>query len=304
MLRVTHVFEDTGHEKSGSATGFILQYPSGDKYGLVTNRHVVDIPWRWPERKGMNLKSLNVLMWHSDVLRLSFDMPVSPIHFHPDDSTLDVCVIPFSFEGKQKVTIAGFGTPENFEFDEKTETMSMALKHALSWQSLVEAEKLWPTLRPGEITAFPAYPVWHDKKQNRPVLRTGIIASDPQTDYRLNSNEPTVTDGNRQVLFDAFSTEGSSGAPVFVAQRGMQPMNLAVNLPSQPKTPAGFKLDFPDYHPSFFIGINVGHYNEENRDHAGLSRMQKLSAILDIVRATDSTGEASPTGSITGTEPA
>jgi hypothetical protein len=43
------------------------------------------------------------------------------------------------------------------------------------------------------------------------------------------------------------------------------------------------------YHPSFLIGINAGHFNdtdsERPNDHAGLSRMHKLSAVMEILRA-------------------
>ncbi|ORA80671.1 hypothetical protein BST29_16155 [Mycobacterium malmoense] len=47
------------------------------------------------------------------------------------------------------------------------------------------------------------------------------------------------------------------------------------------------KLNFEPYHEPFLIGINAGHFNEHANDHAGLSRLHKLSAIMEILRANE-----------------
>jgi hypothetical protein len=52
--------------------------------------------------------------------------------------------------------------------------------------------------------------------------------------------------------------------------------------------PQAAKLEFKPYHPTFLAGINAGHFNdtdsERPNDHAGLSRMHKLSAIMHVLR--------------------
>jgi hypothetical protein len=162
--------------------------------------------------------------------------------------------------------------------------------HALSWDYLLECEELWPQLEPGEFVTFPGYPIWYDRLQTRPVLRSGVIASDPQTNYRFGEGEPTKTDGNHQVLFDAFSTNGNSGSPVYVAQRGLAPLDLKFPTGSA-RSPVQGKLAFTNYHRSFLMGINASHYNDTDskrpNDHAGLSRMHKLSVIMDVLRANE-----------------
>jgi hypothetical protein len=35
-------------------------------------------------------------------------------------------------------------------------------------------------------------------------------------DYRYTDGPPTPDDGNQQIIFDAFSTSGNSGSPVFL----------------------------------------------------------------------------------------
>lgn len=160
-----------------------------------------------------------------------------------------------------------------------------------SWEQLEECESLWPQIGPGEFVTFPGYPIWHDKSQKRPVMRSGLIASDPQTDYRSDVGEMTRIDSSHQVLFDAFSTSGNSGSPVFVAQRGLPPIDIHVPIGDSDAYIQG-QIAQRDYHRSFLIGINASHYNATGiprpNEHAGLSRMHKLSVIMDILRANTS----------------
>jgi hypothetical protein len=92
---------------------------------------------------------------------------------------------------------------------------------------------------------------------------------------------PNPYDGNRQILFEAFSSDGNSGSPVFVTQQG---------LDSKP----GFKY-YGVYHPLFLAGINAGLIEVkepiETKDGAiiqnrvGLSRMYKARGTrADIER--------------------
>ena len=174
------------------------------------------------------------------------------------------------------------------EWIAEADTGTLVFNHAFSWEHLLECEKLWPQLQPGEFVSFPGYPIWYDRLQIRPVLRSGFIANDPQTDYRVSEGEPRPGDGNQQVLFDAFSTSGSSGSPVFVAQQSLGPIDLSLPL-VQGRPPLQTKLAFLNYRRSFLIGINMGHFSRpqsvRSNDHAGLSRMHKLSAVMDVLRA-------------------
>lgn len=288
-LTLNHYYEPGDQHSQVKGTGFIAQFPTGDpRLALVTNRHLVDIPWAEPTREGAILESVELEMWATDKFRLKLHAKdVKPL-FHEDES-IDVSVVPI---GPAFDTATTFLTIYDSidKLIPDPNAIGILFKHAMSWGYLEKCEKLWPELKPGEFVAFPGYPKWFDKLETRPVFRSGMIASDPQREYRQREGETTNLDGNQQVLFDAFSTSGNSGSPVFVAQRGIPPFDLKLKASpddSSPKTTA--KLQFTGYHQSFLIGINAGHFNdtdsERPNDHAGLSRMHKLSAIMEILRA-------------------
>jgi hypothetical protein len=81
---------------------------------------------------------------------------------------------------------------------------------------------------------------------------------------------------------------------VFVAQRGLAPLPVHLTTSQgkfSPDRPAA-RLEVTGYHRSFLIGVNAGHIKDldSGRDnaHAGLSRLHKLSTIMDILRANTS----------------
>jgi hypothetical protein len=76
------------------------------------------------------------------------------------------------------------------------------------------------------------------------------------------------------VAFDAFSFSGNSRSPVFVAQRGLET-----------KSANGFTVTYEGiFHPSLLVGINARHLSDKSGQHAGLSRMFKTSAILELLQ--------------------
>lgn len=296
-LTITHYYEHSDHTwEPCFGTGFLVEFLNEDnRFGVVTNRHLTDIPWYKPQYEGAVVKSVKIELWQSVNFRIKFSISdPTPLYHH--DGTIDIAVIPFG----PKIDPHMVGTPhdklENIVTDASTDTFMF--NHGFSWHYLLECETLWPLLQPGEFVSFPGYPTWYDKLQTRPVLRSGMIASDPQTEYRRLEGDPTIKDGNRQILFDAFSTSGNSGSPVFVAQRGIPPLPLYMvggDGKFSPHGPAA-QLEVTGYHRSFLMGINAGHINDLDRerenDHAGLSRMHKLSAIMDILRANTSSSTA------------
>jgi hypothetical protein len=62
-----------------------------------------------------------------------------------------------------------------------------------------------------------------------------------------------------------------------------------------PHGPAA-KLEVTGYHRAFLIGVDASHINDldskRDNDHTGLSRMQELSAIMDILRANEAEPQA------------
>jgi AraC-like DNA-binding protein len=287
----THHYPEDGVECSPplSGTGFLVEFPTGDsRLGLVTNRHIADAVFNDAnEYAGTAIKSIELQWWQSSVLRLQHVIE-KPMPLYHSDPLIDAAVVPITSEPDAPIDITGelYDDVEIFISDNSDE--KLVFNHALSWEHLLECETLWPLLEPGEFVAFPGYPVWYDRLQIRPVMRSGTIASDPQTDYRSDEGEATAKDSSHQVLFDAYSTSGNSGSPVYVAQRGFPPMEFEMPI-GDGKTGVRTQLGFRGYHRSFLIGINASHYNDtgilRHNEHAGLSRMHKLSVIMDILRA-------------------
>jgi hypothetical protein len=116
-------------------------------------------------------------------------------------------------------------------------------------------EQDYKELSAGDPVAFPSYPEMFDQNGARPILRTGSIASDPESDYRAQQQE-----SGRRVAYQAHSTEGSSGSPVFAT------------------THAGQRV---------LMGINSGHLTGDEprigRIHSGLSFCFKSACILEAI---------------------
>jgi hypothetical protein len=301
-LAFTHYYEPGETHTKTYGTGFLTQFPPGDsRIAIVTNRHLTDLPWAKPECDGAVLESVEIEFWQSESFRLRYKTDkVAPL-FH-EDKSIDVSVVPIgpAFEADAtEVTL--YDSIDKFMPDPSVP--GVLFKHAMSWDYLLKCEEMWADLTPGEFVVFPGYPKWFDKLQSRPVFRSGMIASDPQRDYRQREGDTTNLDGNEQVLFDAFSTSGNSGSPVFVAQKGMPPIDLRMKLGGNDSAPGqAAKLEFQPYRRSFLIGINAGHFNdtdsERPNDHAGLSRMHKLSAVMEILRANTEPNEQVSTATI------
>lgn len=114
-----------------------------------------------------------------------------------------------------------------------------------------------------DFVVYPGFPPWHDRFENRPILRTGTIASDPRTNY---SHETTPK--GRRVAYEGFSFGGSSGSPVFATQKGFQGRGgIVVTV----------------FREARLVGINAGHLPTERLEHSGVSYFIKSSAILDLV---------------------
>lgn len=290
-VTATHHYPVDGTEikDPSKATGFLVEFPTGDsRIGLVTNRHVVDLTfYDNPEDIGTVVKLIKVHWWQSNILRLEHTIANPKPLYHPDP-LIDVAVIPITSTPETRIDVVGEMYGDLGKFMAENSDENIAFEHAICWEDLENCEELWPQLEPGEFVAFPGYPVWHDHSQLRPVMRPGMISSDPQTDYRSDEGAPTKRDSSHQLLFDAYSTEGNSGSPVYVAQRGLPPINIVSQMSDGSLADQGTMMS-PKYHRSFLIGINASHYNDtgilHHNEHAGLSRMHKLSVIMDILRA-------------------
>lgn len=285
----THHFRSDGsHCVDLHGSGFLVEFPENDsRLALVTNRHIADAVFYDEDlNKGSKLTSVKVQWWQSKVLRLEHTI-TDPRPLYHSDPLIDVAVIPIASTAHTRIEIAGELYGDLDKFVDENSAEKFVFEHAISWVNLLECESLWPQLEAGEFVVFPGYPIWHDHLEDRPVMRSGLIASDPQTDYRSGGGERNKKDSSHQVLFDAYSTSGNSGSPVYVAQRGLPPTDLPFTF-AEGNPGLRLQLGFHNYRRAFLIGINASHYNEtgvlRRNEHAGLSRMHKLSVIMEILR--------------------
>lgn len=260
-------------DPSGTATGFVVQGPDRKTLGLVTNRHFIEPGWVDPLKAGTNLTKLRASIWLTSDDRIDVDIVSEPI-FH-DDPTIDACIFPLHSGHMVNVTLWGIeGRTENShkwaEGVNYGDTANILLKHYVSWGFLDISAWYWSGMDVGQTLFFPGYPAWHDKSADRPIMRTGAITSDPKENWRQFKDGPKPGDGASQILFDAFSTDGNSGSPVFVAQRGIQGGDMHSYLGS--------------YRPMILGGINCGHIENNKAQHVGLSRMHKVSVVVDLAR--------------------
>lgn len=263
-MKITAKYQLEGGRPSFTrGTGFVVACEGNERVGIVSNRHILDKTWLEPLWRGASLE-LAIDVWINRTTKKTYR--ISPLRtYSHDDESIDVAVIPV----------------DRFHRQDRPDS-PVYLQSALPWEFLMKAQEDWHLLEPSETVFFSGYPEWYDRSAGRPIMRTGAIISDPQYDYRYTDGPPTNEDGNRQILFEAFSSSGNSGSPVFVAQRGL---------------PSSDHIKYNGvFHPSLLVGINAGHIPirnpVEDREgnihlthwHVGLSRMFKVSTIIDVVR--------------------
>jgi hypothetical protein len=233
-VEATHS-DSIGTNKSGVATAFVLEIAKGDPW-IVTNRHVVDLNYRQPtlKYKDFKLSKLQITGRRADdtvyTLQLHED---ARIFFHEDEEN-DVVVI------EARVYL------EN----------GKSLHWHFGMEHLATAE-IYKTINPFDLICYSGFPHQHDKLGDRPIIRSGHIASDPQYSYSWDSSHH-----GQCVAYEGFSSEGSSGSPVFSPPRGMQ--------------------HIPNSRHGFLIGVNAGHVPNAT-GHSVISYFYKTTTILEII---------------------
>ena len=234
-----------------SGTGFFVMNEAGLGC-LVTNRHVLDISYTTSEFRGFELQRLFVSgkVNDSESGLPNIDMQCEIVN--PD----------VKYSAVLENDIACLMNPEVINLDGNDQpTVDFFINHDL----LATRTDLDEKISVCDFVAYPGFPTWHDRRQRRPILRTGTVASDPRFDY-------SWSDGYKGecIAYEAFSYGGSSGSPVFALQKALRP---------------GENIKIPGFRELKFIGINAGHLPGANATHSGISYMYKSSAILDIIDA-------------------
>ena len=235
MVETEHA-DAQGTIKSGRGSAFLLEVGTGIPW-LVTNRHVLDLDYRQrtPKYKDFSLEKLHVTGRRADDSTYTFRFhPNARRCFHNDPEN-DVVLV------ESRVYADG---PDSWHWH-------------YGLDQLADVE-IFKTIHPFDLVCYTGFPAQHDKLGNRPILRSGHIASDPAFDYSWDRNPH-----GQCVAYEGFSSPGSSGGPVFAPPRGM--------------------TNIPGSRHGYLIGVNSLHIEAGQLGHSGVSCFYKSTVILEII---------------------
>lgn len=234
-------------------TGFFVRNKD-DKVCFVTNRHVLD-PETTKEGKyeGLGFKHKKI-SFKFRVKDSKTNLPGSVVEYDMIEGQLSYAQNPLE-------DVAVFKDIRLATKDDK----NVNVDYSVPYQLLASKEELEKDFCVADLVVFPGYPEWYDKKNFRPIMRTGALASDPRFPYELGEI------GGRCFLYEAFSFGGSSGSPVFAMQKGFQSPSILCNF----------------FRRGCFVGINAGHLpvGESGiyKSHSGLSYFFASTVIKELI---------------------
>jgi hypothetical protein len=253
---ISAVFIDNiGNQEHAIGTCFFVADKNQNLH-LFTNRHMVDINYKRPlefieKHKDYRLWSLSIIGKYSgssdlfprEDSRLCINLATSALNFPKNELDDVVDIFPhFLLESQH--------------------AMDVRVDYTVPYSMLANEQAFMDKFEIGDMLAFPGFSNGYDKLASRPILRTGILSSDPRFKYHYNE----VIQGDC-LLFEAFSFGGSSGSPIFALQKGFAPSQGIVTT---------------GYREFMCIGINAGHIDNKNQ-HSGLSYFYKSTVLLDLI---------------------
>lgn len=237
--KVTVTFaDDLGNTPTCRGTGFFLA--AGDSTVFVTNRHVFDPTYKKKNfHESMRLVENRILGKSHQGQTYELIVDPSQSIFFPDNYEDDVaCIVNPQCQSTKENTVVfyHFGV-----------------------ETLADEYLFSEGLHPGDRIFYAGFPDPYDKLAQRPILRSGTIASDPRYPY---SN--TGADEGARIVYEGFSSGGASGSPIWAAARGF----------------AGA----PGAREGTILGVNAGHIDQKFGAHSGISFFYKSTVILDVLR--------------------
>lgn len=247
VSKITLVISNGTDNVSIQGTGFFIV--KENELFLITNRHVVQPDWKEPKYQGYKL--LSITFDRRDYNETTKNVEVETIEmksynmlFAENDIDDIACIT-------------------NIEVND---CWSKKTPICIEYSMLANSENFEKDLSICDSVAIIGFPIVYDHKHNMPILRSGVISSDPRLDYSFNGR-----DNGHALAYEAFSTSGASGSPVFAIQKGF-------------KIGDGLKAPDEFYKPVMLIGINAGSI-ETNPDkvHQQMSYMFKSDQIIKLI---------------------
>ncbi|WP_158534198.1 trypsin-like peptidase domain-containing protein [Paracidovorax avenae] len=240
----TSFVDDLGNVRHGSGTCFFIMH-RGHMH-LITNRHNLDLDYK---EKALQRRYKVISVSISGKLKYDDQLPVvdcdfslvPTIQFHPDPANDVASIYP----------VVPLGSNPQIDF-------------WIPSEMLATHDEFQRKISVCDFVGFPGFPELHDSVASRPILRTGVISSDPRGSY---AREDSVR--GDAVAYEAFSYPGSSGSPIFALQKGFKP---------------GLGIMFEGFQRCCLVGINAGRLNNlGDSSHSGMSYFYKSTAITDLI---------------------
>lgn len=264
----TEFTDEIGNYRSGVGTGFWLA--EGNKRMFVTNKHNVN-PEMLFQKQEYKLFSVEIELRHTE-----------PNDENDPQSRNAFCNTEFvrvqNLENSLKISryadCAILIDPE-FNID-GFEPLVLPEKYFLADDTFINKK-----VHLMDSMSFIGFPgdgeeEWFDTEWNLPVARNATIASLPWKRFIHNSIKTDDV-----ILVSGLSFSGSSGSPVFLHQKGIEP---DLNPYASPNPPP---LE-DNYVPPAIIGIMTGHWRERENipamfRHSGLSYFTSSRSILGLI---------------------
>lgn len=242
--KIEIAFSNGYQQKEVHGSGFWVR-DAENSLVFVTNRHVLDFEYSTPKYlgQGYNLHSMRILTFDVEGDFGSQEVACATILKHCDNR-IDLALL-------RNVQV-----PNRELF--KVTPVELGI---IATDQFLHMELEW-----GANVSFTSFQPWRDGNTERPILRTGVLSSDPNHAFELMHVR------NKEVfLLEAMSFSGSSGSPVFANAMGVK---VGTGLSSH-------------FRPAKIIGIMSGHLQsyEEYRTHTGLSYCHKSDVLLKMLFA-------------------
>ena len=250
--RIKTTFQnDLGKKIEGHGTCFFV-HNSHKEECLVTNRHIIDLNYKSQDRKykGFNLVQIEVFGKKQNGQNLP-DIDCKVLFF-------DFRILTSQKNENDIAILKDLRALNNHEYTSEVDFI-------LPYSEIATDEQIRSSLKVSDSLVFPGFPPWYDKVGNRPIMRTGMVSSDPR--YNYSFGEMVLGDC---LAYEAFSFEGSSGSPVFALQRSY---------------PGDKMITWPDYRPLMLVGINAGALKTVSNHHSGISYLYKSSLIVELIES-------------------
>ena len=249
--KIEVAFRSVHGDQSAHGSGFWVQ--NGEDLLFVTNRHMIDLDYKDAKYKGLGYRfsSAKIVSFDSSGQAGRLRLIDADILTH-ESTDVDLALM--------RVRVAD--NPDRIK-------VVSASVDVIADANFIESQLEW-----GAQVSFSSFQPWRDTQAERPIVPSGILASDPAQPFvSAKIPQPCVH------LIEAFSFTGSSGSRVFANARGIQTDSSTISG-------GGFR-------PARIIGVMTGHLLNDDSNagvpykaHTGLCFCHRSDLLLSMVHNT------------------